>query len=184
MIIILTWVKFSVPFLDQLINFFCQQWNRNSNSHYVGGFFVRIKWNNVLVVLRVCHNKHSSVSCCSYFYCSSYSFLHELLPVRNIWAYISFQDPQGTSLEKLWGGMEKIRAGVDFCLQCRRHRRRRFGSQFGKIPSRRAWQPTPVFLPGESHGQRGLVGYSPWGCKESDTTEQLTLSKEGQLNWD
>ena len=32
-------------------------------------------------------------------------------------------------------------------------------------------QPTPVFLPGESHGQRSLVGYSPWGCKESDTTE-------------
>jgi len=37
-------------------------------------------------------------------------------------------------------------------------------------------QPTPVFLPGESHGKRSLVGYSPWGCKESETTEQLTLS--------
>ena len=34
-----------------------------------------------------------------------------------------------------------------------------------------AWQPTPVFLPGESHGQRSLAGYSPWGCKELDTTE-------------
>ena len=41
----------------------------------------------------------------------------------------------------------------------------------GKIPWRREWQPTPVFLPGESHGQRNLVGYSPWGCQESDTTE-------------
>ena len=40
---------------------------------------------------------------------------------------------------------------------------------------RRKWQPTPVFLPGESHGQRSLAGYSPWGGKESDTTEQLTL---------
>ena len=39
---------------------------------------------------------------------------------------------------------------------------------------RRKWQPTPVFLPGESHGQRGLVSYSLWGCKESDTTKQLT----------
>ena len=38
----------------------------------------------------------------------------------------------------------------------------------------RKWQPTPVFLPGESHGQRSLEGYSPWGRKESDTTEQLT----------
>ena len=40
-------------------------------------------------------------------------------------------------------------------------------------PWRRKWQPTPVFLPGESHGWRSLVGYSPRGCKESDTTEQL-----------
>ena len=44
----------------------------------------------------------------------------------------------------------------------------------GKIPWRRAWQATPIFLPGESHGQRSLVGYSPWGLKESDTTEQLS----------
>ena len=40
-----------------------------------------------------------------------------------------------------------------------------------KIPWRRARQPIPVFLPGESHGQRSLAGYSPWGCKESDMTE-------------
>ena len=40
-----------------------------------------------------------------------------------------------------------------------------------KIPWRRKWQPVPVFLPGESQGQRSLVGYSPWGCKESDMTE-------------
>ena len=38
---------------------------------------------------------------------------------------------------------------------------------------RRKWQPTPVFLPGESHGRRSLVGCSPWGCTESDTTERL-----------
>ena len=37
------------------------------------------------------------------------------------------------------------------------------------------WQPTPVFLPGESHGQRSLGGYSPWGCKESDMTERLRI---------
>ena len=40
-----------------------------------------------------------------------------------------------------------------------------------KMPWRRAWQPTPVFLPGESHGQKGPAGYSPQGHKESDTTE-------------
>ena len=43
------------------------------------------------------------------------------------------------------------------------------------FPWSRKWQPTPVFLPGESHGQRSLAGYSPWGCKESDTIEWLTL---------
>ena len=46
----------------------------------------------------------------------------------------------------------------------------------GKIPWRREWLPTLVFLPGEFHGQRSLAGYSPWGRKESDTTQQLTLS--------
>ena len=39
------------------------------------------------------------------------------------------------------------------------------------IPWRRAWQPPPLFLPGESHGQRSLRGYSPWGCKETGVTE-------------
>ena len=45
-----------------------------------------------------------------------------------------------------------------------------------RSPWRREWQPTPVFLPGEFHGQRSLVGYSPWSHKRSDTTERLTLS--------
>ena len=49
-----------------------------------------------------------------------------------------------------------------------------FDSWVGKIPWRREWLPTPVFWPGESHGQRSLVGCSPWGHKESDTSEQLS----------
>ena len=43
----------------------------------------------------------------------------------------------------------------------------------GRFPWRRKWQSTPVILPGKSHGQRSLVGYSPWGRKESDMTERL-----------
>ena len=54
-------------------------------------------------------------------------------------------------------------------------RRLEFHLWVGKIPWRRKCQPTPVFLPGKSHGQRSLEGYSPWGRKESDTTEQLSL---------
>ena len=42
---------------------------------------------------------------------------------------------------------------------------------FGEIPWSGKWQPTPVFLPGKFHRQGSLVGYSPWGCKESDKTE-------------
>ena len=55
--------------------------------------------------------------------------------------------------------------------QCRRHKRCRFDPWVGNIPWRRTWQPTPVFLPGEFYGQRSLVGYSPWGHKESNMTE-------------
>ncbi|CAI9166052.1 unnamed protein product [Rangifer tarandus platyrhynchus] len=52
--------------------------------------------------------------------------------------------------------------------------RPRYDPWVGKISWRREWQPTPLFLPGESHGQRSLKGHSPWGCEESAMTEQLT----------
>ena len=64
------------------------------------------------------------------------------------------------------------RDGESICLQCRRLR---FDPWVGKIPWRRKWQPTPVFLPGKSHGRRSLVDYSPWGCKESDTRGATSL---------
>ena len=52
-----------------------------------------------------------------------------------------------------------------------RHKGCGFDPWVGKIPCRREWQPTPVFLPGKPHGQRSLVGYSPRGQKESKRTE-------------
>ena len=55
--------------------------------------------------------------------------------------------------------------GQSICRQCG------FNHWVRKTPWRRKWQPTPLFLPGESHGQWSLEGYSPWGCKQSDTTE-------------
>ena len=66
---------------------------------------------------------------------------------------------------------------------CLQRRRSGFDPWVGKISWRRKWPPTPVFLPGEFHGQRSLVGYNPWGCTESYTTEQLTqqqLPTQGQ----
>ena len=65
------------------------------------------------------------------------------------------------------GGLD----GKRIYLQCRRSR---FSPWVKKIPWRREWLPTPVFLPKEFHGQRSLAGYSPQGGKESDRTEQLT----------
>ena len=55
--------------------------------------------------------------------------------------------------------------------QCRRHKRHGFDPWVGMIPWRRAWQSTPVFLPGESPGQRSLGGYSPQGHTESEVAE-------------
>ena len=66
-----------------------------------------------------------------------------------------------------WATVGFFISGKEPACQCRRHR---FDSWVGKIPWRRKWQPTPIFLPGESHRQRSLEGYRPWGCKELDTT--------------
>ena len=61
--------------------------------------------------------------------------------------------------------------GKELTCQCRRCKRHKLDPWVGKIPWRRTWQPTSAFLPGESHGQKSLAGYSPWGHKDSDTTE-------------
>ena len=63
--------------------------------------------------------------------------------------------------------------GKEPTCQCRRHKRHRFDPWVGKIPWRRKWHPTSVFLPGKSHGQRSLEVYSLWGHRESDTTKCL-----------
>ena len=73
----------------------------------------------------------------------------------------------------------------------RRHKRHRFDPWVGKIPWKRKWQLTTVFLPGESNGERSLTSYSPWGQKELDTTEWLSTdtahteknSKENEESW-
>ena len=73
-------------------------------------------------------------------------------------------------------GLPRWLSGKEFACQCWRRRRRGFNSWVGKISWRRKCQPTAVFLPGEFHGQRSLMDYSPWGCKESDTTEPHDFS--------
>ena len=70
----------------------------------------------------------------------------------------------------LWG-LPWWLSGKESTCQCRRLR---FDPWMEKIQQRRKWQSTPVFLTGKSHGQRSLVGYSPWGHKESDMTSRLS----------
>ena len=82
--------------------------------------------------------------------------------------------------EALWRNLHPLlgfpggASGKEPTCQCRRCG---FNPWLGKIPWRRAWQITPVFLPGDSHRQRSLADYSPWGHKESDMTEQLSIAQ-------
>ena len=73
--------------------------------------------------------------------------------------------------EHIWGPLYSV--GTDGKSVCLQFGRPGFDPWVGKIPWRRKWQSAPVLLPGKPQGQRSLVGYSPWGRKESDTTERL-----------
>ena len=95
------------------------------------------------------------------------SFLHSL----------SLQFSHLTIFEATFPGGSEVKVSACVCLQ---YERPGFDSWVGKIHWRRKWQPTPVFFPGESHGRRSLVGYSPQGVKESDMTERLHFLPSSQ----
>ena len=80
---------------------------------------------------------------------------------------------QGWSLSAKWGdGLQEIMVGLE-----------KHSKDFGlaSSPWSREWHPTPVSLPGESHGQRSLVGHSPWGHKESDKTEHAHKASSSEV---
>ena len=70
-----------------------------------------------------------------------------------------------------------MKPGQESTCQCRRLE---FHPWVRKVPWRRKWEPTPVFLPGKCHGQRSLGGYNPWHCKELDMTERLNTHTHTQ----
>ena len=74
-------------------------------------------------------------------------------------------------LRQVCFGLLRWHSDKEPICQCGRHKRCGFDPWIGKIPWRKKWQSTPVFLLGESHRQRNLAGYSPWGRKESDMTK-------------
>ena len=75
-----------------------------------------------------------------------------------------------------WKLQSRWLSGKESAYQCSRCRRLQLDPWVGKILCRSKWLPTPVFLPGKPHGQRSLVGYSPWDHKESDMTEHAHRS--------
>ena len=85
-------------------------------------------------------------------------------------------EPKAFSFQCMTKFTTKKKKKKESTCQCRRCKRSGFNPWVGKILWSRKWHPPPVFLPGEFHGQRRLVGYSPWGCKELDMIEQLNTS--------
>ena len=75
----------------------------------------------------------------------------------------------GFVLHCLWAA--QVELVEESACQCRKHKRCRVNPWVGKIPWKSIWQPTPLFLPGESHGQRSMEGYSPQGRKDSGMTK-------------
>ena len=73
-------------------------------------------------------------------------------------------------------GLPKWLNGKEPTCQSKKNKRHSFDPWVGKIPWRRKWQPSPVFLPRKSYGQRSLVGYSPWSRKELARTERLSTN--------
>ena len=85
-----------------------------------------------------------------------------------MWALIPF-----TRALLSWPGAFLVAQWYRICPPMQETQETWFWSLGQKELWRRKWQPTSLFLPGKSHGQRSLIGYSPWGCKDSDRTKQL-----------
>ena len=105
----------------------------------------------------------------------------DLLAVQVVPRILSTEDSPPTFHNVLLGAVMPLRRTTDLQLSksaenhwftpCKKQGR----IPVEKIPWRRKWQPTPVFLPGKPHRQRSLAGYSPWGLRESDTTEHVGM---------
>ena len=118
-------------------------------------------------------------------------FVENSLVVQSIRLCVSTAGGMGFTPGLVIKVQQAMQHGQNKCMRARAHARthththththtcqwRRYGfdTWVGKIPWRRKWLPTSVFLPGTSHGQSNLVGYSPWSCKESGTTKQLNM---------
>ena len=99
-----------------------------------------------------------------FFFSFNFYFFILLNPKRQVIFFLLFPKNVNWTVYEIFGGFSDGWNGMESSCN----------EWVGKIPWRRKWQPTPVFLPRKSHAQRSLAGYSLWGGKESDTTEWLT----------
>ena len=105
------------------------------------------------------------------------------LPTRSLFGCIPTEVDNSVSAQAFWtlvenygpSGPSQVAQVKNPPTNARRHKRREFDPWVKKVPWSKKWQPASVFLPGESHGMRSLAGYSPWGRKEPDTTEWLSM---------
>ena len=141
---------------------------------------------------------HTCLCCSSHFSSSSQSYFHLdfdfsarfdfcclscficlpilQMPVLCSWVFLALYPPLTLDFGLGLGIRTYSLGGTgseEPACRCRGPKRYGFNLWVGKIPRRRRWQPTPVFLPGETHGWRSLAGYSPWGRKQSDTLSDL-----------
>ena len=138
------------------------------SSEYSGLIPFRMDWLDLLAVqetLKSLLQHHSSKAILLNFNSSALSFLYSptLTSIHDHWKNHCLDQTD----TYLYVGLPWWVSGKESACQCRRHR---YHPWVGKIPWRRKWHPTPVFLTGKSHGQRSLAGSSPWSHKESDTT--------------
>ena len=116
-------------------------------------------------------------------------FWHKLCDLGSVTQPLRVSDSSSTKMEIIlyFGrviGLPRWYSGEESACQCRRCKRLGFSPRVGKIPCRRKWQPSPLFLPGKLHGQRSLVGYCPWGRKVSKWLSdwaQYMVTKSGTI---
>ena len=125
-----------------------QQWRPNTVQNKSR---IRIKARSKILLKKECIFK-------VYMFICYMSNCEKTTPVKLINIYVS-----QNYLLPLLLGLPWWLSGKESTCQCRRQKRLGFNPSVRKIPWRRRWQPSPVFLPGESHGQRSLVGYGSWG---------------------
>ena len=137
-------------------------------NSWVGKILWRRTWQPTPVfLLRKSHGQRSLVGC-------SPQGCKGLDVTEATWhTSISLMEDEGLVLYHTHCSLPKWHSGKECACQCKRHRKHGFDPLIGKICWKRKWQSTPVFFPGQFHGQRSLVDYSPWGHKVSDMTEHL-----------